>query len=135
MKRNDPTFKEMVSRIASGELTRKQAAEAYDLNLGTLHVWVQRSKLALPKAPTGAKALAGAALEWKNTDPVRIKALEDACNEALSGSLTVDQAVAKYKEQGVARATLQRMVRARLDESGVQRKRGPKSEPESKNTL
>ncbi len=121
MKRNDPTFKEMVARILSGELTRKQAADAYGIKENTLTHWLLRGKIATPKQP---KVLAGAALEWTKPDPVRRAALDEAVSRVLSGELTGDQAFALYADQGVARATLFYEVRKILAKQGVVRPRG-----------
>ncbi len=121
MKRNDPTFREMIRRIDSLEITRAQACDLYGVSLGTLNVWISRSKLKLARAP---KPLAGAALEWANNDPVRRAALDEAISRVVSGELTGDQAFALYAGQGVARATLFYEVRKILAKQGIVRPRG-----------
>lgn len=110
MKRNDKTFKEMVARISSGELTRAKAAELYGINLGTLNVWISRSGVG--KETRSPHKLHGAALGWASTDPNRAKALKEATDKVLSGDLSLDDATEKFKMEGVARATLARSVRA-----------------------
>lgn len=82
MKRNDKTFKEMVSRIQSGELTRSQAADAYNIKVNTLNVWLGRSRLTVPK--TRSKELRGAAVEWSNN--VDYTALNSAVASVLDGT-------------------------------------------------
>lgn len=93
MKRNDPTFKEMVSRIASGELTRKQAAEAYGINYGTLCVWLGRSDLNAETVQRGPKAhrdrtAHGAATLWPTLPPEVVAALDAAVARVMAGEST-----------------------------------------------
>lgn len=67
VKRNDPSFREMIGRIRSGELTRKQAAAAYGITTGLLNVWIQRSKITgLPRDT-----------EWRQRNPDKVKELAD----------------------------------------------------------
>lgn len=84
MKRNDAQFQEMVSRISSGELTRAQAAEVYQVKPGTLGVWLARSGV-YSKSPDGPKKLHGAAVKWADTDPDKAKAYEEAVMMVLKG--------------------------------------------------
>lgn len=122
MKRNDPTFKEMVARLQSGELTRNQAAEAYGLKPNTLITWLLRSKIDIPR--DSSAGLRGAALTWTKDDPVRKAALAEAVAKVLSGELTGDQAFAIYADKGVARATLFLEVRKILAAQGIKRRPG-----------
>lgn len=119
MKRNDTTFKEMVSRIQSGELTRNQASEAYNVKRGTLDKWLNRSRIATPPLP---KALYGAALTWVKDDPVRAAALKAAIDDVLTNHTSLDQVIKKYP--GVARSTVAVEVRKVLASQGIKRKSG-----------
>ena len=91
MKRNDTTFKEMVSRIASGELTRKQAADVYGVKYGTLMVWLGRSGLndeTAFKGPARAGGTYGAAADWPVLTPERAAALDAAVARVVAGEST-----------------------------------------------
>jgi hypothetical protein len=85
MKRNDSTFKELVSRITSGELTRLQAADIYGVNPGTLKVWLNRSNLS-DATRLKERPLHGAALGWMTIDPETARLLEDAAQKVLDGT-------------------------------------------------
>lgn len=112
MKRNDKTFKEMVSRIQSGELTRIKAAEVYNVKAHTLNVWIARSKLDVPKQKP--KAYGAAAELDANLDPTIAKLLEEAAQKVLDG--TFKSCLAAHKEyQDLSLSTLTARVRkARL---------------------
>jgi len=131
MKRNDPTFKEMVARMQSGELTRKQAADTYGVRENTLVVWLGRSGIEVPRAPK--QGLHGDAVNWTKDDPVRSQALQEAFEEVLAGTLTARTAVIKYGDRGVAYTTIAQMVRNHLAAQGIKRPpgrpRGPLSPP------
>lgn len=93
MKRNDQTFQEMVSRIKSGELTRKQAATAYGIEYGTLCVWLGRSGLnaeTVAKGPLAHRrgAAHGAATNWPVLSPETSAALDAALARVLAGETT-----------------------------------------------
>lgn len=90
MKRNDPTFRAMVARIASGEISRRQAAAIYNVNYGTLGVWLNRSGFGEATAYKGARTRkagrAGAAVGWPEmSQEVRAK-LDAAAERVLSGA-------------------------------------------------
>lgn len=126
MKRNDQTFKEMVSRITAGELTRQQAADSYGVNYGTLCVWLGRSNLnaqTARKATGIPKPLAGAALGWNVTDPNKAKVLEEATARVISGEFSVTEASEKYPD--LALSTLSKRVRKERMAAGypVQKRR------------
>jgi len=123
MKRNDPTFQVMVARINSGELTRAQAADTYNLNLGTLHVWLSRSGVKTPRQ----KVLHGAALDWVIDDPERTKAIQAAVTDVTAGRMT---ARAAAQAHGQAFATVAWHVRKILASQGIRRPTGrPPKEP------
>lgn len=84
MKRNDPTFKEMVSRITSGELTRLQAADTYQIKPNTLNAWLRRSKIDAPKQ---TRIAYGAAADlMARLDPNIAKLLDEATQRVLDGT-------------------------------------------------
>lgn len=91
MKRNDPQFQEMVSRIESGELTRAAAAHEYKINLGTLGVWLARSGI----KDKGAKKLHGAATQW-GADPAKDVAYKAALDELQNGPLGAKEVAEKH---------------------------------------
>lgn len=91
MKRNDPQFQEMVSRIESGELTRAAAAHEYKINLGTLGVWLARSGI----KDKGTKKLHGAATQW-GADPAKDVAYKAALDELQNGSLGAKEVAEKH---------------------------------------
>lgn len=84
MKRNDTTFKEMVSRVSSGELTRLQAADIYQIKPNTLNAWVRRSKLDVPKQKRVAYGAAAEAAD--RLDPQIAKLLEEITQKVLDGT-------------------------------------------------
>ncbi len=89
MKRHDQTFQEMVSRITSGELNRKQASEHYGVPYGTLCVWLGRS--GLNKATVSKQKLHGAATGWPTLSPDRVEALDAAARRVAMGQSTLRQ--------------------------------------------
>jgi len=114
MKRNDTTFKEMVARIQSGELTRVQAADTYNLNPGTLNVWLSRSKLN-ETTKMAVRPLHGATADLvNNLDPEIAAKLAEATQKVLDGTFKSCLAAhAAYPE--LSRSTLTARVRkARL---------------------
>lgn len=126
MKRNDPTFKEMVSRIESGELTRLQAADTYGINPGTLNVWLSRSNLA-EKTRLKERPLHGAALGWVKLDPDRAKLLDEVVARVVAGELTVTQAA--RENPTLVLMTISTKVRQRQEELGLpMRKRRTRAE-------
>lgn len=94
MKRNDPQFNEMAARILSGQLTRQQASIEYNLNYGTISVWLSRSKLTSPPRPDGGRALYGTAVAMMITDPDKVKALDAAVERVLAGEISAAAAAA-----------------------------------------
>lgn len=116
MKRNDTTFKEMVSRIESGELTRRQAADTYGIKYGTLCVWLGRSELA-EKTRLKGKPLHGAALGWAKLDPDKAKRLDEAAHMAIHGELSVTQVSKLFPD--IAAATLTKRVRKDREKIGL----------------
>lgn len=91
MKRNDPQFQEMVSRIESGELTRAAAAHEYKINLGTLGVWLARSGI----KDKGTKKLHGAATQW-GADAAKDAAYATALDELQTGNLGAKEVAEKH---------------------------------------
>ena len=78
----------MVSRIASGELTRKQATEVYGVKYGTLMVWLGRSGLneeTAFKASSKGRTTHGAAVAWPALTPDRIAELDAAVARVIAG--------------------------------------------------
>lgn len=121
MKRNDPTFKEMVSRLQAGELTRKRAAEEYGLNLGTLMVWLGRSKVTgIPRDnawrasnPDKVNAMNSHLIGQKLTGEAA-KALYNATERVLRGEISA-LAAAKADPRISARTLASRVRKARLE--------------------
>jgi len=112
MKRNDPTFKEMVARILSGELTRMQAADLYQIRANTLNIWLARGKIDAPKRKRIAY---GATADLvNNLDPEIAAKLAEATQKVLDGTFKSCLAAhAAYPE--LSRSTLTARVRkARL---------------------
>jgi hypothetical protein len=129
MKRNDTTFKEMISRINSGELTRLQAADVYKIKPNTLNAWVIRSKLDVPKQKRVAYGAAAEAAE--RLDPNIAKLLDEATAKVLDG--TFRSCLAAHAEYpGIVLGTLTKRVRkARLAQGlpiGRQGKKPPPGE-------
>lgn len=101
----------MVARIQSGELTRAQAAQTYGINLGTLGVWLSRSKVnTTTRAP---RKLHGAALGWAITDPDKVKLLDEAVAKVLAGEMSATKASEIYPTLALATIAL-RVRKARL---------------------
>ncbi|MDO9236198.1 MAG: hypothetical protein Q7U28_09235 [Aquabacterium sp.] len=94
--RNSKEFRELVSRLQAGTLTRAQAAAEYGINPGTLGVWLSRSKVRSPKA------LHGAALGWAITDPDKIKLLNEAVAKVLAGEVSATKASEMYPTLALA---------------------------------
>lgn len=114
MKRNDATFKEMVARLQSGELTRDQAADAYGINPGTLNVWISRSKLGDTIPNLQGKSRAGAAVHWPELTPDEVSATEAAIARVLAGE--VSALAATKADPRISASTLAKRVRkARID--------------------
>lgn len=115
MKPNDTTFKEMISRIASGELTRKQAAEAYGIDPGTLNVWIARFNLSdsLPSM----RGKAGYAKQLSDKYAIDTDAYEKAVARVLSGEIS---ALALSEETpGIKAGTLAKKVRQARIRAGL----------------
>lgn len=95
MKRNSQAFNTMVSRITSGEISRRQAAAIYGINYGTLGVWLNRSNVNEATAFKGDAAKrgtrAGAALGWPSLpESVRVK-LDEAADRVVAGISTAKE--------------------------------------------
>jgi len=115
MKPNDTTFKEMISRIASGELTRKQAAQTYDLDIGTLNSWISRHNLSdsLPSM----RGKAGYAKQLSDKYAIDTNAYEKAVARVLSGEIS---ALALSEETpGIKAGTLAKKVRQARIRAGL----------------
>lgn len=130
MKRNDSTFKEMVSRISSGELTRLQAAEVYQIKANTLNAWLRRSKIDAPKQKRVAY---GAAAEMAaNLDPTIAKLLDEATAKVLDGTFkSCLEAHKSYPDVSLSTLTA-RVRKARIAKGlpiGRQGKPKPAEEP------
>lgn len=123
MKRNDATFKAMVARLQSGEITRKQACEEYDIPYGTLAVWLTRSKVneSIPRSPAGGpenpRQRQGAALEWGTlSDDVRQR-MNAAVARVLAGETS---ALAESKaDPEIKCTTLTLWVRRAKEAAGI----------------
>lgn len=117
MKRNDSTFKEMVARIQSGELTRAQAANTYNLNPGTLNVWLGRSKLN-ETTKMSVRPLHGATADLvNNLDPEIAAKLAEATRKVLDGTFKSCLAAhGTYPELSLSTLTA-RVRKARLSEA------------------
>ena len=128
MKRNDPTFKEMVSRITSRELTRLQAADTYQIKPNTLNAWLRRSKIDAPKQ---TRIAYGAAAELADRlDPNIAKLLDEATQKVLDGTLKSCLA-ASAAYPGISLSTLTARVRkARLAAGLPIGRQGKKPPPE-----
>lgn len=85
MKRNDPTFQEMVSRLTTGELTRKQAAEIYGLNPSTLDVWLSRSGITRATTSKAPRVRRGAELGWNVLSDDLVAEMDAAIARILAG--------------------------------------------------
>jgi hypothetical protein len=130
--RHSQTFKELVARLQSGELTRAQAAAAYGLNPGTLASWLLRSKVGeSTRTKVGDKFLYGAAAEFaERLDPNIAKLLDEATEKVLDG--TFKSCLAAHKAYpGVVLGTLTARVRkARLAQGLPIGRQGKKAQPE-----
>jgi transposase len=117
MKRNDPTFRAMVSRLLAGEITRSQAASEYGIQYNTLCVWLTRSKIDLPETkktrslkPFSADTVRhGAAVNFPTITEERAQKMNLAVQKALSGEMS---ARAASIELGVSVQTVSRKVRS-----------------------
>ena len=111
MKRNDGDFKTMVSRIQSGEFTRQQAAEAYEIPYNTLTIWLKRSRVSLPVKvnATEPKVLHGDALNWATKDPLKVKAMQEAVERILRGEISA--LAASQQDPRLSPSTLAQKVR------------------------
>lgn len=128
MKRNDTTFKEMVSRITSGELTRLQAADIYQIKPNTLNAWVSRSKLDVPKQKRVAYGAAAEAAE--RLDPEIAKLLDEATLKVLDGTFKSCLAAQKtYPDVNLGTLT-KRVRKARLAQGLPIGRQGKKAQPE-----
>lgn len=94
-----PEYEALVERIASGEITRLQAADlSYEitgLRPQTFLSWLRTSGNAKKLTPTRRNA--GASSTFAHTDPDKIKAYDDALALALSNKVSIRAAAAKYK--------------------------------------
>lgn len=120
MQRNDAKFKELVSRLQSGELNRQQASEAYGVNYGTLCVWLSRSKLGsttLQREADGSRKLHGIAAKNSQLDPDKDRALDAAVARVLAGEIS---ALAASKEsEGLSPSTIAARVRKAKLQAGI----------------
>ena len=83
MKRNDPTFNTMISRLQSGEIARTNPQE-YGIGAGTVNVWISRSVLANTIANQRGKPMAGAATQWDALTPDKVAATDAALVRVLA---------------------------------------------------
>lgn len=106
----------MVARLQTGELTREQASIEYQVDYGTLCVWLGRSKLnaTIPRPkPDKAEPLAGAALKWNTLDEETVKAMDAAVVRVLSGE-TSALAASKADPRINARTLAQKVRSAKI---------------------
>lgn len=111
MKRNDPTYKAMISRIKSGELSRKQAAEEYGINPVTLNAWIVRSKEVLPDRRSSREVIDPRleAMGVVALTPERKQALLDAVQRVIRGGISCNQAA--KNDPTITMSYLARLVR------------------------
>ena len=106
MKKPRPEYEALVPRIASGELTRKEAAEISSqqtgLSPGSFTVWLHNSghaeKLKHTRLNTGPNNIHSLSNpdNVDGYDPAKVKAYEDALALAAIGKTSIRQAAAKF---------------------------------------
>lgn len=113
MNRHSQEFLQLVERLKSGELTRKQACDEYSIHPGTLSSWLLRSNLnEVTRLKT--KDLYGEAAKKVLTDPVVVGELEEATKKVLSGEIPSCLAASRvYKNIKLGTLTV-RVRKARL---------------------
>jgi len=114
--RHSEKFKILASRMHSGEITREQMADACGIKVGTLGVWLTRSKLTKKNNADGTKKLHGAALGLVINDPNRAKVVATAVARVMSGEISVTQAAREYPE--IPASTLSKRVRQLKEYAG-----------------
>ena len=122
MNKHTPQYAEMVSRLVSGELSRKQAADEYGVNFGTLSSWLIRDKIKTPrvKLVTGA---ARAAADRANEDPDKVIAMDQAVARVLAGECTAYSAAKADARVNLSTLNV-RIRKAREAEGGTKRRAG-----------
>lgn len=109
MKINDASFKEMVGRLQSGELTRSQAAETYGIGVPMLNVWISRAKLGstIPDLRKISRPIPNRHVATGPVlDPDNAKALREAVAKVLSegvSALSVSNADPRVKQRTLAK--------------------------------
>jgi homospermidine synthase len=131
--RHSQTFKELVARLQSGELTRAQAAVAYGVNPGTLAKWLLRSKVGeSTRTKVDGKFLYGAAAEFADRlDPKIARLLEEATKKVLDGTFRSCLAAHRAYPDVVLGTLTARVRKARLAQGlpiGRQGKKPPPGE-------
>lgn len=117
MKRNDATFKEMVTRLQSGAISRAQACDEYGLKYVTLSAWLIRSKLndSVPRAGAlhGARALHGVAKELaESVDADKAARINSAVARVLAGEISA-RAASKEDPTLSSRTLAARVLKAK----------------------
>lgn len=105
MNRHSPEFLALIDRIAAGELTRNEAAAEAGIGLGTLNVWISRSKLNARLEPVARNK--GPNHPFATNTPERTELYERAVAEGVAGA-TVRELVERYPT--LSKHTLARRV-------------------------
>lgn len=129
--RTSPSFKVLVARLQSGELTRAQAAAEYGVPLGTLNVWLSRSKVG-ESTRLKERTLHGAAADLANSlDPKIAKLLDEATQKVLDGTYKSCLAASKAYPDVVLGTLTTRVRKARLAQGLPIGRQGKKAQPEA----
>lgn len=98
MKKQRPEYEALVPRIASGELSRKQAAEISaeqtGLKAGSFLVWLHSSGHA--EALKHTRLTAGTNSPFAEKDPDKVKAYEDALEFSRASKKSLRSAAARF---------------------------------------
>jgi len=115
--RHSKEFKDLATKMHAGDITREQVADLCGIKVGTLGVWLTRSKLTKKNNADGTKKLYGSALGMVINDPERAKVIADAVSRVMSGELSVTQAARNYPD--IPASTLSKRVRQLKGYAGV----------------
>lgn len=85
--RHSEKFKELADQMHSGAITREQMADTCGVKVGTLGVWLTRSKLTKKNNADGTKKLHGSAADnAARLSPETAKLLDDLTKKVLDGT-------------------------------------------------